>query len=755
MMHIRGMKKVLYLLVLGFLGSSGYLSAQCDTNLVTEKGVISDIKTEGKDSAHFAFDGDHSTFWGSQDANSLKYGLPGALALNGIIIHFANNRIPADFKLNKSLDGSNWSPLLISNGIYTRGADSIVYYFGAENIRFLQVEFTATKDKAFNIAEIELLQTNCDPKEMKNQVIDFKRIADAYTQVGKFDLDATGVPDGSVSFRVLEGSATMSGNSLSTNGYRGTVVVEAEIAAKDGYYAAYATQLFTLYDEMDYQPVNRMNLTSDYPLEFDSWQTYPIYVGAAFNDPLNEYELSRQELFIDGEEVDLVQEANYQYYMWSPTAYADYEVKLVSYASNGTSTTTTETVTVVKGANSQQTTTLKDVVIWFGRENSRSFEGSYTLPQHVGVYDEITAHLDVECPDNNCDDWDRWAYIDIQAPDGNWIQLIRYITPYGVACDHSIDITPYASLLQGNVNLRVFIDTWGTGGWQLTLDLDFQAGTPEYFYSRIDEIWDGTYDFGNPANLQPVDTVKYTIPEEAEEADLILSTTGHGWGENNTSNAAEFFNALHNINLNGQSAYQQNLWNTCNPNPDACTGQRGTWQYNRAGWCPGAISVPEVYPLKGLLKGDSFELTYQFHTAYVDKCHPNSPDCRSGSTCPNCNAGYNPHYQIDGHIVSYSKRPIAYSGQYYTGIDNGDIELSFGLYPNPSNGFFRVTDLNTPEPVKLIIKSIDGKAQAVYYFDNGNQLSGLNISTASLASGLYFVQIQGEGISGYKSLVVD
>ena len=82
--------------------------------------------------------------------------------------------------------------------------------------------------------------------------------------------------------------------------------------------------------------------------------------------------------------------------------------------------------------------------------------------------------------EGGCDDWDRWAHIDIKAPDGNWVQLIRYITPYGVGCDHELDVTDYSSLLQGQVEFRVFIDTWGTGGWQLTLDIDYTEGTPDF-----------------------------------------------------------------------------------------------------------------------------------------------------------------------------------------------------------------------------------------------------------------------------------
>jgi hypothetical protein len=70
----------------------------------------------------------------------------------------------------------------------------------------------------------------------------------------------------------------------------------------------------------------------------------------------------------------------------------------------------------------------------------------------------------------------------------------------------------------------------------------------------------------------------------------------------------------------------QHLWNYCNPNPDNCTGQQGTWQYNRAGWCPGAIAPPNIYDLTPYI-GTSIDIDYRFHPTYEDFCHPNNPEC--------------------------------------------------------------------------------------------------------------------------------
>lgn len=178
------------------------------------------------------------------------------------------------------------------------------------------------------------------------------------------------------------------------------------------------------------------------------------------------------------------------------------------------------------------------------------------------------------------------AWVEIKDIHGKWVELFRYITPYGVACDHSIDVTDYESLLQGEIEFRVFIDTWGTGGWKMDLNFNYQQGNPEFAYTSIDEIWHGFFNFGDPSNLQPVPVRDISAPANSEQAAFRLVTTGYGWGNNNTGNAAEFYFATHNLKINGSTEFTQFLKTTCNPNPDGCTGQQGTWQYNRAGWCP-------------------------------------------------------------------------------------------------------------------------------------------------------------------------
>jgi len=494
-------------------------------------------------------------------------------------------------------------------------------------------------------------------------------------------------------------------------------------------------------------------LTEDYPIEMPVLKPYPIYMNATVESPDT---ISEVKITINGTEYDAEADTGFFYYLWTPANYGNHEIVMTAKTNDGDEISITRNVLVSSTAASQTVTSLEDVVIEFQGQNSRWYYGTYTFPQFVGAYNDLSAFLAVECPNitGGCDDWDRWAFIDIKAPDGNWIQLIRYITPYGVACNHQLDVTDYMSLLQGEVEIRVFIDTWGTGGWQLTLDTAYTAGPPQYAYSNVVEVWDDEFPFGDPANLQPVPTMNVEIPQGVEASHLRVSNTGHGWGSNNSMNAAEFFNATHYLDINGNQTFVQNLWNICNPNPDGCTGQKGTWQYNRAGWCPGAISPPNIYDLNSYIS-TSFDLDYRFHPSYKDFCHPNNPNCVSGQTCPDCNDGYNPIYYVDTHIINFSNNPMVYGNTLGVApIDNTRI-YDVSVYPNPAKGIFKIAAKYPESTTRITINTIEGKTVKVYYFKSSSELNDYSFDVSSLSGGVYFINLENSYGTGVKRIILE
>lgn len=486
-------------------------------------------------------------------------------------------------------------------------------------------------------------------------------------------------------------------------------------------------------------------------LKMDQLSAYPIYIRVMPEDSSDI--LAFVELVIDGNSIIPQEEEGYYYYLWTPDQFGLHNIRIAAFHSDGSYDKEENNIEVKQGASNEMLSTFEGLVIEYGTANSRSFQDTYLFPMHLGVYDKIIAHLDISCPNDNCDDWDRLATIDVQAPDGNWVQILRYITPYGVGCSHQVDVTDYASLLEGKKAMRIFIDTWGTGGWQIDLTFEFQAGSPEFKYSALEELWDGAYDFGNPSNLQPLDTILYTYGPDVEASWLVLSNTGHGWGSNNSMNAAEFYNAKHFVDLNYGLTYIQQLWNVCDPNPDGCTGQQGSWFHPRAGWCPGAIAEPRKFAMTSKISLGSFPLTYRLDPLYIDYCHPNHPDCESGITCTDCNDGFNPVYYIDAVMVNYSNSPLLYGTITNTTEALNTDKLALQVFPNPSSGHFNLSVPDLDGSCKVVIRSVDGSAHANYYFNNAESLRSKAFNL-NLDPGLYFIDLSTKHQRASASFVI-
>jgi len=746
-----------------------HLSAQCDLTSINNN-PWSVIYTSSEWSAdylgEFAIDGDPSTIWhtgnGVPYPHEIQVDLGDVFPVSGI--GMLPRQSPANAKASQheiylSTDGVSWKVQGGGTFFYSDQNDislkqSTFHSIDAKYIKI--VGLTGYTDDYMGIAELEVYQDLvCDPTGQDNQLITFEEILDKGSDDSPFDVFATANTGLDLTFEIVSGPASVSGNTVTLTGDPGIVEIKALQGGNANYYPSETTTFFEVIDLSLYYPDVTTRFIDDFPLEMPSLMAYPIYVNSSIVITDNLIEIQQVDIEIGSETFTAEEQDGFYYYLWTPTSYGNHIINIHAIADNGNETVITRNIDVTNSFSTQTVGTLDEVVIEFGGENSRWYYGSYNLPQFISAYDNINAVFNVECPSINggCDDWDRWAHIDIKAPDGNWIQLIRYITPYGVGCNHELDVTDYMSLLQGEVEFRVFIDTWGTGGWQLTLNLDYSEGTPEYPYSTIIETWDGSYSFGNPANLQPVETFNAGILPEVESSFLRLSNTGHGWGSNNTSNAAEFFNATHYIDVNNEQTFSQHLWNICNPNPDGCTGQQGTWQYNRAGWCPGAISPPHLYDLSPYI-GTSFNLDYRFHPTYQDNCHPNNPECVSGVTCGDCNDGYNPVYFVDGQIINHSNQPIVY-GNFLGVSTNNDQLFEVAIYPNPSNGEFNIHTIGFEGNTRVTVYSIDGSLVKAYYFNSSTELSNYQFNLTSLSSGIYFVNLENASGTGTKKIIID
>ena len=313
--------------------------------------------------------------------------------------------------------------------------------------------------------------------------------------------------------------------------------------------------------------------------------------------------------------------------------------------------------------------------------NNRTVIDTIQFPESNFSFSEITMNVNLECPNGGCDPWDRKAKISVLHLE-EWYEIGRYVTPYGVECGWSFNVTDYRSILKGDVSLLSYIDTWVQPGWLVTISFDFISGSPEYNFTTVRNIWNYDYVvYGDETIPVNISSVTEYIPMDAEEVYLRMITTGHGQG--NTDNAAEFSYRVHDILINGDVEFLHDFWRSdCESN--ACSPQNGTWQYDRAGFCPGDKVYYDDFNLTdNSMYGDTIKFDYVLEN-YINYCSPNNPSCVNGSTCSQCNynnSGHTePFYFIGSHLIIHTESHHSNADIYFNLIDQDSLDNTLELY---------------------------------------------------------------------------
>jgi hypothetical protein len=310
-------------------------------------------------------------------------------------------------------------------------------------------------------------------------------------------------------------------------------------------------------------------------------------------------------------------------------------------------------------------------VYFAGDDNKRTIDATATFPLLPLTYETITLNLTLRCPPaaaaavGGCDFWDRRAFIGLVNGSGDSAtvtEIARFMTPYRIGANWTMDVTELRPMLSGLVTLRLFIDTWvgptsSQGvGWLVDASFDMQGGTPAKEPISVIRLWDETtVDYGDPAKLlgDEVPSRTLTIPSEARSVELRSFITGHGQG--NLDNCAEFCAKTHAFTVGGMM-FQNSVWRT-DCATTAVPGQAGTYQYPRAGWCPGALVAPwtvDVTP--AVLGGTETTISYAVET-YENTCRPDAPMCRGcalGSSCAYDNGAHTaPFLDLSAVLITY------------------------------------------------------------------------------------------------------
>lgn len=563
---------------------------------------------------------------------------------------------------------------------------------------------------------------------------------------------SSGLP---VSFEMIEGPATINDDILTLTGEEGTVRFKATQTGNASWLPAPdVVKTFEVVDPDLYMPEVTLRRPYDATKVYlDALHPVMIVVSAYVEHP-EVIKFTEIKATIDNEEIILKTdypndaENGYYYGMWAPSGFGTYNMTVQVTQSGGKVTTITNQFEVKNQIdNTLQVTTMHGDMVC--TPNQHVARGEYVFPSHVGAFNNIMAHFDYNCVNGNCDEYDRVGGVKVRNYRGEWVEMFRYLTPFGMQCADDLDVSDYTSLLQGLVEFECYMELWNGSGANPNLVFTFTKGTPDYLYADVDEIWFDTYSFGDYANQQPVPTVDYQFNDKAQAAKLKITTTGHNWssGTNNsynTGNAAEFYEATHHILVNGQNKYDQHLWRTCNPSPTDCESY-GTWWHNRSGWCPGSIGLVWDYDLSEYLNAGHAELFYQFDPTYLDLCHPNHPDCVNGVTCTECAAPDNPILRVAGKVITFSN-----DEEVFVGIHSVLAEPPFTvkIYPNPTNEQFTIKTDYDKGAVSVMMLNMMG--QMVMYFTVEGERT---IDVSHLPAGVYTLQMLGGSVVTKKVII--
>ncbi len=599
------------------------------------------------------------------------------------------------------------------------------------------------------------------PAGLASQFIEFEAIPDKLVFDEPFELNATATSGLPVSFEVLEGPATLNGNTVTLSGEEGTVKIRATQGG-DGtqWQAAPAVnRTFEVVNPDNYTP----EITIRRPYEglnvYMSELKPVMLVLSAHVEHGNVIKFEDVSCSIGSQTVKLQTaypddpDNGYWYGLWEPTSFGDFNMTATITQSGGKTTSVSNHFTVTNTFNNVDAVAMNgDLVVTASQQTAH---GEYALPSHVGAFATINAHYDHRCVNGDCDPYDRIGYVRVKNFRGEWVELFRYCSPFGVECDDNLDVTDYTSILQGLVEFEVYYQTWDGSGYCPILTFNMQKGTPEYLYSDVQPIWFGAYDFGDYANQQPVPEMDFEFAESTEEAHLKLITSGHNWSSAisggsayNTGNAAEFYEATHHVYVNGGLKFDQHLWQNCNPNPAGCQPQNGTWPHNRSGWCPGSIGMVWDYDMNEYLSQGGAHLFYQFDPTYIDYCHPNYPDCHDGqNSCPHCSDPDNPILRVSGMVVSRSNSEgTLLDIKEYVDFEKDPFTVS--ISPNPVKS--QMTIATDYELGKLSVHIINAQGVEVRGFVMDKQTT---IDVSDLPSGLYFVSVIGGKVVTKKVVI--
>lgn len=231
-------------------------------------------------------------------------------------------------------------------------------------------------------------------------------------------------------------------------------------------------------------------------------------------------------------------------------------------------------------------------------DNGRVIVRTLTLPT-PGADTRIVAHLVINpIPKDEIevhDRWDRAGNVSLAIDGQPELELIKFITAYGGRTEYHIDVTHLSPVLQGDVTIKSFIDTWVSPAWTVDLSLLYSTDTLLRQSRWVTPVLlEPSYTREEPGDTGIL--VQVDVPPGQKRVLLHYYVSGHC---TDGTDADEFVKKDNVISVDGVVVYRYQPWrDDCRRfrdiNPYTRRWSDGWWSsdYSRSGWCPGDFVRP-------------------------------------------------------------------------------------------------------------------------------------------------------------------
>ena len=244
----------------------------------------------------------------------------------------------------------------------------------------------------------------------------------------------------------------------------------------------------------------------------------------------------------------------------------------------------------------------------------------FQFPDDNRTWEKILMYKTLKCDEQTkqdsfpCGEWDYCNFTLLYIPQEDTLEVFElenYVTPYGIGLDlngdcgwtYIYDVTDYAPLFKGKLDISS-----GSQSELIDLKFIFIEGTPPRDVFSVKNLYPrGNYKYEDLADDKVLQPFKLVLDPKASGYKLRARISGHG--HFGPRNCCEWESKTHTYYANEDVLFRWIVWKNCGDNP--IYPQGGTWQFDRAGWCPGtAVDTHDFELTNKVNSGDTLLFDY-------------------------------------------------------------------------------------------------------------------------------------------------